>query len=140
MQTIHYFLAHKKDVTPDVLDTWRAGLCRLLETPGFDVRVTLGTEDYNRYIFSLGGWEAWTYDVGRRRLAHGGPAFVGAVVPITDTDLVGKATYQILAGFRDKYRFAYFPHENKLIPITGVQVVDRDDFIQHAQIRMETAP
>lgn len=138
MPQIHYFLSHRKDVHPDTLNAWRADLLRLLETEGYDVRVTLGLEDYDRYIFALGGWEPWAYDVGRRCLASGGPAYVGVVVPITDTDLVGKATYQILSGFRGKYRFAFFPHENKLVPIAGVRVVDRDDYVQHAMIITET--
>lgn len=136
MSEARYFLAHAYGVEQAELNAWRAQLLELLVTPGYTPKVTLGQEDYNKFIWNLGNWESWASDVAQRTDYRGEPAFHGVIVPVVSTFTIGKATADILRGFwqQGKHRFVFSPHENALRPLAGVRVLDRTDYKQHAEL------
>tara|TARA_R100000152_G_C6781199_1_gene215209 strand:+ start:2848 stop:3300 length:453 start_codon:yes stop_codon:yes gene_type:complete len=142
MSTARWFLAHDKSVEEDLINMWAKELKELLASPGFEVEVTSGRDDYIARSAALGGWARWCGDVPHGRRYDGDPMFHGVVVPVSPGDmkpLVGKATCQIVAGFISEMKHAYTwcPASGEFQRIEDVQTTDMDDWRGWAQLILE---
>lgn len=139
MNEVRWFLAHRKSEDIHV-ENWVAQLRdTVLVTPGWTTKVTAGREDYNLKARAVGSWDAWCLDVAKRCDYRGNPAYHGVIFPYIGESVVGRATYLILMNFlgQGKYVYAWDVMSGGLYTIDRLDVIDPDDFIQHAQIKLK---
>jgi hypothetical protein len=139
MNEVRWFLAHRKS-EDRMVENWVAQLRdKVLKTEGWTTSVTAGRDDYNQKARAVGSWDAWCLDVAQRQDYRGNPAYHGVVFPYIGESVVGRATYLILMNFlgRGKYAYAWDVMSGGLYTIDRLDVIDPDDFIQHAQIKLK---
>ena len=139
MNEVRWFLAHRKS-EDRMVENWVAQLRdKVLKTEGWTTSVTAGRDDYNQKARAVGSWDAWCLDVAQRQDYRGNPAYHGLVFPYIGESVVGRATYLILMNFlgRGKYAYAWDVMSGGLYTIDRLDVIDPDDFIQHAQIKLK---
>lgn len=139
MNEVRWFLAHRKS-EGNLVENWVAQLRdRVLLTPGWKVSVTAGRDDYNMKARSVGSWDAWCLDVAKRTDYRGNVAYHGVVFPYIGETVVGRATYLILMNFlsQGKYVYGWDVMSGGLYTIESIEVIDADDFLQHAQIKFK---
>ena len=139
MNEVRWFLAHRKS-EDRMVENWVAQLRdKVLKTEGWTTSVTAGRDDYNQKARAVGSWDAWCLDVAQRQDYRGNPAYHGVVFPYIGESVVGRATYLILMNFlgRGKYAYAWDVMSGGLYTIDRLDVIDPDDFLQHAQIKLK---
>lgn len=141
MPQARWFLAHRKS-EDRLVETWTAALRdKVLHTPGWEVSVTSGRDDYNAKARAVGSWDAWCLDVAERCDYRGNPAYHGVIFPYIGESVVGRATYLILMNFisKGKYVYAWDVMSGGLYPIKSLEIIDSEDYLAHAQIQLEGA-
>ena len=101
--------------------------------------MTAARDDYNEYARAVGSWDAWCLDVAQRVNYRRQPAYHGVIFPYIGETVVGRATYLILMNFigQGKYVFGWDVMSGGLYTVESLEVLDADDFIQHAQIKFK---
>jgi hypothetical protein len=130
-QQARWFLAHRKDEDDIQIDVWCNQLKPLLASPGWEVAVTAGRDDYELRARAMGGWHRWCEDVGVGIDWNGNPLFHGVIVPTSyPSPCVGRATSNLVESFlrESKYVFLWCPTTQEFSQVSRVERLPNDNW------------
>jgi hypothetical protein len=131
-----FLLLHPKQSNPATLAQLRQAIHYVMlhatqqDTPGIQVEVVTGEEDYNRRWHACGGWDGWIATVG-----NDASFYSGYIVPGPDA-IVGKATAGIVEVALRRGASVYFvdPATGTVLPVTAVNPTGANDYAQYARV------
>ena len=139
MGTARWFLAHSKSDEDATIDRWAARLADLLDHPGWSPEVTPARDDYNLRARAMGGWHRWCRDVPCGERWDGDPLFHGI---ITTHLVIGKATDELMRGFIEQGKHAFFwdCELETFTQIVGTRDLGLDDWRRWSEIKLASTP
>ena len=126
-----WFLAHRKDEDDIQIDVWCSQLKPLLTSPGWEVEVTAGRDDYELRARAMGGWHRWCEDVGVGTNWNNEPLFHGIIIPTSyPSPCIGRATSNLVEAFlrEKKYAFLWCPTTQKFRQVSHVEELPDDNW------------